>query len=145
MARVQVTHQRRDRAIACRALVTRNAQAAQIEIVLPRGVMLLSDRRCLPFSMRTGWMARASAHRQRTPRIGYSFDKSRWAATPPSGSIGQSGGYIVPAFSAMRPGALIADRGNTGRRLVEFAATGSPVWPFLAAHVTTAFRRTPDR
>ena len=107
--------------------------------------MLLSDRRCLLFSMRTGWTACAFAHRQRTPRIGYSFDKSIWAAAPPSGSTGRSGGYILPAFSAMRPGALIAARGNAGRRLVEFAATGSPVWPFLAAHVTGAFRRTPDR
>jgi glycine/D-amino acid oxidase-like deaminating enzyme len=44
------------------------------------------------------------------------------ASTPASGATGRSGGYIVPVFSAVRPGALITARGDIGRRLVGFAA-----------------------
>lgn len=47
------------------------------------------------------------------------------AETPGSGATGRSGGYIVPAFSAIRPGALIARSGAAGERLVQIAATGA--------------------
>lgn len=47
------------------------------------------------------------------------------AETPGSGATGRSGGYIVPAFSAIRPGSLIAERGAAGERLVQIAATGA--------------------
>lgn len=45
--------------------------------------------------------------------------------TPGSGATGRSGGYIVPAFSAIRPGALIREQGAAGERLVQIAATGA--------------------
>lgn len=47
------------------------------------------------------------------------------AATPGSGATGRSGGFIVPAFSAIRPGSLVAERGEAGRELVRLAATGA--------------------
>jgi len=47
------------------------------------------------------------------------------ATTPGSGATGRSGGFIVPAFSAIRPGSLIAERGEAGRELVRLAAMGA--------------------
>ncbi len=44
------------------------------------------------------------------------------ASTPASGATGRSGGYIVPVFSAVRPGDLITARGEIGSRLVHFTA-----------------------
>lgn len=42
-----------------------------------------------------------------------------------SGATGRSGGYIVPAFSAIRPTALIQSRGAAGEKLVQLAAVGA--------------------